>query len=91
MIWKKVSYGEPIQRQEIKLIPQSEAIGMDFPFGRLVWNRPVAILVETLDGAKRIPIVDITRMISLLLWSLTVAFSFIWITTIRREWSGKNE
>jgi hypothetical protein len=91
VIWRKVSFGEPVYAQDVEVIPRSETIGLDFHFGGLVWNRPVAILAKTHDGTKRIPIVDITRIGLFLLWGLAFAFSIVWISTFRRKGSKKNE
>ena len=91
MIWKRAAFGETIHANGVILTPQSETIGLDFPFGGLVWNRPVAILVEKDDVVKRIPIVDITRMAVLLLAGLTLAFSVIGVTKVRQRREGEDE
>lgn len=43
--WQTLS-GEPITVGDVTITPQSQALIIRLPFGGLVWNRPVAVLVE---------------------------------------------
>jgi len=65
------------QGGEITLIPQSQALTLKWPNGGFVYNRPAAILVDEGDGRKRIPLVDITRVFQIVLWSLSAIFAVI--------------
>ena len=54
--------GEKITAGNLSLTPQSKALTIRLPFGGLVWNRPVAVLVEENGQTRRIPIVNATRL-----------------------------
>ncbi len=47
--------------------PVAQALRLQTPFGGLVWNRPVAVLVDEGGTVTRQPIVDVTRIA---LWAL---------------------
>ena len=62
--------GETIQAGENKVTPFSQAIKLVLPrpMGGLVWNRPVSVLVQGLDGSEEVlPVKDITRIAQLAL------------------------
>ncbi len=67
--------GAPVQVRTMTVTPQSQALTIRLPFGGLVWNRPVAILVARDGKVERIPIVDVTRQVQLALLALTLAFA----------------
>ena len=71
--------GDPVKAGDITVTPQSEAICLRWPYGGLVWNRPVAVLVEKGDQTERLPIVDVTRIAT---WSIIGAT--LCITLLRR-------
>lgn len=56
--------GAPIQAGSLRLTPFARSVTLrppNFP-GGLIWNRPTALLVQSLDGnEKLLPIHDITR------------------------------
>src|SRR5947209_13249746 len=66
---------EVFQRQQIAgttvivndytITPQSQALIVRFPIGIFVWNRPTSVLVERNGEVKRLPIVDVTRILQL--------------------------
>ncbi len=68
---------EPIVVGDTKVTPQAQALTVRLPFGGFVWNRPVAVLVERDDGTQRIPIVNVTRLMQIVLFGLIVSFSVI--------------
>jgi hypothetical protein len=70
--WQTVT-GRPVTRGDFTVTPQSQALTIRWPNGGLVWNRPVAILVERGQQTERIPIVDITRVLQ---WGL-LGFSLV--------------
>ena len=83
--------GDPVKAGDIIVTPQSEAISLRWPYGGLVWNRPVAVLVEKGGQTERIPIVDVTRAVQLGLLGLSVILSIItFVVSIRhrRESNG---
>ena len=85
MIWRRKAFGQTIEANGAKITPESEAIGIDTPYGGLVWNRPVAILVESNAVVERKPIVDITRVALWFLRALTFVFSVNLVTSFLRR------
>jgi hypothetical protein len=78
--------GDPVKAGDIIVTPQSEAISLRWPYGGLVWNRPVAVLVEKGAQTERIPIVDVTRVVQVELLGLSVILSIITLMmTIRHK------
>lgn len=85
--WRTVS-GSPVTVGDVTLTPQSQALTIGWPDGGLVWNRPVAILVERGQHAERIPIVDVTRVVQLGLLGLFLVLGIVtFVLTIRQ---GRN-
>jgi len=83
--------GDKITVGDVTVTPQSQALTVRWPRGGLVWNRPVAVLVERGEETERIPIVDVTRMAQLGLLGLGLAFStIIMVLSIRRR-RNRNE
>ncbi len=79
----------------LEITPQAQALIIRWPNGGLVWNRPVAVLVE--HGASsdtlptRVPIVDVTRIAQGVLLSLSLIFTVISVIVSikpRREHNG---
>src|SRR6266516_5507061 len=65
----------------ITVTPQSRALVVSLPKGGLVWNRPTAVLVEQDGQTRRIPIVDVTRILQVGLLGvavLTPSASLLW-------------
>ncbi len=52
----------PLEIGEYTIRPVAHAAALRWPFGGLVWNRPVAIEVQQGDQIERIPIPDVTRL-----------------------------
>jgi hypothetical protein len=63
---------EPVTVHDVTVTPQARALVVRLPKGGLVWNRPTAVLVEQNGQARRIPIVDITRILQVGLLGLAV-------------------
>ena len=83
--WQTAS-GDEVTVGDVTVTPQSRALTVRWPRGGLVWNRPVAVLVERDEETERIPIVDVTRMAQLGLLGLSLAFSMIIMAlSIRRK------
>ena len=74
--WQTLS-GDRVTVGDVSLTPQSQALTIRWPWGGLVWNRPVAVLVERDGQTERIPIVDVTRMAQLGLLGLSLVFSAV--------------
>ena len=82
--WQTIS-GDRVKIGDVALSPQSKALTIRWPNGGLVWNRPVAVLVERDTGTERIPIVDVTRMAQLTLLGLSIVFSIIALVLSARQ------
>ncbi len=83
--WQTIS-GDKVTSGDVNVTPQSQALTIRWPHGGLVWNRPVAILVERGEQTERIPIVDVTRMVQLGLLGLSLVFSiFILLLSVRQR------
>lgn len=83
--WETVT-GSPAQAGDVTVTPVAKALVVRPPFagtkngrgtGALVWNRPVAVLVERGGEVTRQPIVDVTRLaqVALLLGSVLAIMS----------------
>ncbi len=71
LIQIETQWGKPIQSNGRKIIVQSRALQINFPFisGGLVWNRPVSVLVLSDDGQDRfLHVRDVTGLVQLLLF-----------------------
>jgi hypothetical protein len=81
--------GEAITTAGMTVTPQTQALVIHFgAHGGLVWNRPVAVVVERDGQTERIPIVDITRLVQVILLGVSIlAVMFLWIlpTQFRRK------
>ena len=88
--WRKVS-GNKVSVGDVTVTPQSQALTVRWPRGGLVWNRPVAVLVERDEETERIPIVDVTRMAQLGLLGLSLVFSMIIMALSVRRRRDRNE
>ena len=72
MSGSRESSAEPVTVGDITVTPQSKALIVRLSKGGFVWNRPTAVLVERDGRARRIPIVDITRILQVGLLGLAV-------------------
>jgi len=59
--------GEPISAGGVRVTPQARVLEVHWRGGGLVWNRPVAVAVERDGHTTRMPIVDATRLVQLVL------------------------
>lgn len=69
----ETQHGTPVSTERGVISPVSQAIFVRFPFGGYVWNRPIAIEVQTEYGVDRLRIRDVTLMAQLSLYM----FAFI--------------
>ncbi len=88
--WQTIS-GDKVTSGDVSVTPQSQALIIRWPHGGLVWNRPVAILVERGEQTERIPIVDVTRMVQLGLLGLSLVFSIFILLLSARQRRDRNE
>jgi len=71
--WQTMS-GETTIQGDLAVTPQSRALTIRWPNGGWVWNRPAAVLVDQGGEQRRIPIVDVTRIVQLMLYGLSLVF-----------------
>lgn len=80
---------EPVTVGGITVTPRSKALIVRLPKGGLVWNRPTAVLVERDGQARRIPIVDATRILQVGLLGLAVLAGSVSLLGVRRRTGGR--
>jgi len=76
---------EPVTVHDVTVTPRSRALVVRLPRGGLVWNRPTAVLVEQDGQVRRIPIVDITRILQVGLLGLAVLTASASVLGCRRR------
>jgi hypothetical protein len=54
---------EPVTVGDLTVTPRSRALVVRLRNGGFVWNRPTAVLVERDGRTRRIPIVDVSRVL----------------------------
>lgn len=64
--------GEPFSAHGYTVTPQAQALHLRLPFGGVVWNRPVAVLVDSDAGQQRIQIIDVTRVAQIALYGIAL-------------------
>jgi hypothetical protein len=69
--------GQPVTVDSLTVTPQSLALIVRLPIGGFVWNRLAAILVEQNGTTKRLPVVDITRILQLGLLGFSLVLSIV--------------
>ena len=88
--WQTIS-GDKVTVGDVTVTPQSQALTVRWPDGGLVWNCPVAVLVEQGERKERIPIVDVTRIAQLGLLGLSLVFTMMTIVLSVRRRRDRNE
>ena len=80
--------GEPIEVGDSKIVPLAKAVRFQKTgwLGGVIWNRPVAVVVQTGDDEERvIPIRDVTRIAQLAIFGSGLFFIWIvWLITRRK-------
>ena len=79
---------ESVTMHGVTVTPQSRALILRLPKGGLVWNRPTAVLVEQEGRVRRIPIVDMTRILQVGLLGLAVLTTSASVRRCRRRTGG---
>lgn len=88
--WQTLS-GDKITAGPISLTPQSQALSLRWGKGGWVWNRPIALLVETGGESRRIPIIDVTRLAQVTLWGISLVVWLIFLAKLVRTRRSSNE
>lgn len=79
---------EPVTVRDVTVTPWSRALVIRLPNGGFVWSRPTAVRVEQGGQMRRIPIVDVTRILQVGLLGLA-ALSAIASLVGRRRRTGE--
>ena len=87
----QTSAGDKITIGDTTLTPQSQALTLRWPKGGLIWNRPVAVVVEQGGQTKHIPIIDLTRVAQIMLLGLGLTFSVIAFLRSTQQRRKQNE
>ena len=82
--WQTLS-GVSLHARDFKVTPLARVLQVRLPFGILVWNSPAAVLAERDGEQERVPIVDVTRLVVLGLFGLSVAIVVASLLTGRRD------
>jgi hypothetical protein len=80
--------GDKITAGPLSLTPQSQALTLRWGKGGWVWNRPVALLVETEGHSRRIPIIDVTRIAQVGLWGVSL---MVWLMFLVKLWQARRK
>jgi hypothetical protein len=79
---------EPVTVHDVTVTPQARALMVRLPKAGLVWNRPTALLVEQDGQARRIRIVDVTRILQVGLLGVAVLTASASLLGFRRRMGG---
>jgi len=71
--------------------PQAQSITLRWPYGGLIWNRPVAVVVEQEDQVARTPIIDVTRILVWGFLGLGLIFAVATALLSKQQRRNKNE
>jgi hypothetical protein len=73
--WGREAPAEPVRVGEVTVTPLARALVVRLPWGGFVWNRPTAVTVERAGAVRRVPVVDVTRVLQLGLLGLGLAIA----------------
>ena len=74
----------PIFVGDTTFVGLSQAVMIDLQFARFLWNRPIGVLVERAGRTRRVPVVDVTRLLQVAFYALTLGFLVARLLTHRR-------
>ena len=74
-VQRRTTTGTPVSLGDLTITPEAQVLTIRLPTGRIVWNRPSAVLIEQGDRVARLPIIDITRLAQIALLSLSLCFT----------------
>ncbi len=81
----RIRDGRPIVVGDLTVTPRCRALAVRLPFGGYVWNRPVGVLVERDGRVERLPIFDLTRVLQIALFGVSLGFALCAATATRRR------
>ena len=83
----ETSFGQSVDTGEIVVTPISRVLILTLPFYNLVWNRPVAVIVDQDGSSKKLPIVNVTLLLQVAM--LAIGFSAAILTLLVGRSDGK--
>ena len=72
IIVQQTSAGEPVEVNDLTVYPVARSYRVNLPGARggIIWNRPLAVIVEDADGTRQIlPVIDRTRQLQIAIFS----------------------
>jgi hypothetical protein len=60
---------------DVTVTPRARAVVVRLPQRGFVWNRPTAVTVERAGAVRRVPAVDVTRLLQLALLALAAVIA----------------
>ena len=69
---QKTRAGEPVEVNDLTIYPVARSYRVNLPGvrGGIIWNRPVAVIVEDSDGNRyRLQVIDRTRQLQIAIFS----------------------
>ena len=63
--WAQEASAAPVTVGDVTVTPLARALVVRLPQGGFVWNRPTALTVERAGAVRRVPVVDVTRLLQL--------------------------
>ena len=75
----------PVTVNQVTVTPLAQSLTIRWPQGGFVWNRPVAIIVERDGQTTRIPILDVTGLVQLILLGIVLLVSLVLLSSSHQE------
>jgi len=73
--WAPEASAVPVTVGDVTVTPRARALVVRLPGGGFVWNRPTAVTIEQAGAKRRVPVVDVTRILQLALLALAAAIA----------------
>jgi len=76
--------GVGIQSAGIEVVPFSKSVGMVGNHGGWIWNRPSKVEIRSGEEVTTIPVLNLTRLIQIFLFTLSFLFSLVGLMSVLR-------
>jgi hypothetical protein len=88
--WERID-GPTVVSSIGEVTPEARALVVRFPFGGIVWTKPVAVRIERAGSTERIPIPDPTRRAQIgFIAAIVVVFLLTLLTAGKRSRSNES-
>jgi len=95
IIVQQTSAGDPVEVNGLTVYPVARSYRVNMPGARggIVWNRPLAVIVEDTEGNRQIlPVIDRTRQLQIAIFSAGfIATLFTWLIFRKSRKPAKKE